>query len=153
MAEQTTRRMTISASPERVWQALIDFDRYHEWAPDLKEAAVVEHDQDGRATQVTFRAAAMGRSTSYTLAYDYARAPHELTWHLAAGDIMRRLDGSYTLDPVDGEPHATDVTYDLAVELVLPLPGFVKRRAEARIIHTALEELKDYLESDQKASA
>ena len=153
MAEQTTKRMTISAPPERVWQALIDFERYHEWAPDLKEATVVSEDAEGRGTEVTFRAAAMGRSTSYTLAYDYADGPRSLSWQLVSGDIMRRLDGSYRLDPVEGDAHATDVTYNLAVELVLPLPGFVKRRAEARIIHTALEELKDYLESGQRATA
>jgi hypothetical protein len=28
------------------------------------------------------------------------------------------------------------------VELLLPLPGFVKRRAEGRIMHTALPQLK-----------
>jgi uncharacterized protein YndB with AHSA1/START domain len=146
MAEQTTKRMTIAASPEQVWQALVDFERYPEWAPDLKEASVGASDAEGRGTEVTFRAAAMGRSTSYTLAYDYAEAPQRLTWRLVSGDIMRRLDGSYSLAPVDGDPNTTDVTYNLAVELVLPLPGFVKRRAEARIIHTALEELRDHLE-------
>jgi uncharacterized protein YndB with AHSA1/START domain len=153
MADQTTKRMTIAAPPERVWDALVDFDRYHEWAPDLKEASVVSNDDEGRPRLVTFRAAAMGRSTSYTLAYDYADAPHQLTWRLDSGDIMRRLDGSYLLDAVAGDPNLTDVTYNLAVELVLPLPGFVKRRAEARIVHTALEELKNYLESDHRATA
>lgn len=153
MADQTTQRMTIAAPPERVWQVLIDFERYHEWAPDLKEATVVAGDDEGRATEVTFRAAAMGRSTSYTLGYEYSKAPHQLSWQLVDGDIMRRLDGSYLLDPVAGDPPSTDVTYNLAVELVLPLPGFVKRRAEARIIHTALEDLRDYLESGREASA
>ena len=41
-------------------------------------------------------------------------------------------------------PGATDVTYDLTVELVVPLPGFVKRRAE-QIMHT-LWELKARVE-------
>jgi uncharacterized protein YndB with AHSA1/START domain len=153
MADQTTKRMTIAAPPDRVWRALVDFERYHEWAPDLKEASVVASDAEGRGTLVTFRAAAMGRSTSYTLAYDYADAPNALTWRLDSGDIMRRLDGSYRLEPMGDDPDATEVTYNLAVELVLPMPGFVKRRAEARIIHTALEELRNYLESDEKAPA
>jgi uncharacterized protein YndB with AHSA1/START domain len=148
MADQTTQRVTIGAPPERVWRALTDFERYHEWAPDLKEARVVAEDETGRATEVTFRAAAMGRSTSYTLGYDYSEAPRELSWELVDGDIMRRLDGSYRLEPVADDPRATDVTYNLAVELVLPLPGFVKRRAEARIIHSALDDLRDYLESE-----
>ena len=34
---------------------------------------------------MTFRAAAFGRSTSYTLAYDYAEAPHVLAWKLHPG--------------------------------------------------------------------
>ena len=40
----------------------------------------------------------------------------------------------------------TRVAYDLAVELVIPLPGFVKRRAEMRILST-LKELKTRSES------
>ena len=32
-----------------------------------------------------------------------------------------------------------DVRYDLAIELVVPLPGFVKRRAEVRILNTVRE--------------
>lgn len=153
MADQTTQRLTITAPPDRVWQVLVDFDRYPNWATDLKEAVVVSRDDEERAIEVRFRAAAMGRSTSYTLAYDYSRAPEALSWHLASGDIMRRLDGTYELQPVLDDPDATEVTYNLSVELVLPLPGFVKRRAEARIIHTALEELRDYLESGQAARA
>ena len=35
----------------------------------------------------------------------------------------------------------TDVLYDLSIELVVPIPGFVKRRAEVRILNT-LKELK-----------
>jgi len=39
------------------------------------------------------------------------------------------------------------VSYQLAVELAVPLPGFLKRRAESRIMHTALDELKAYIEA------
>jgi len=31
------------------------------------------------------------------------------------------------------------VRYDLTIELVVPLPGFVKRRAEVRILNTVRE--------------
>jgi len=34
----------------------------------------------------------------------------------------------------------------LAVELAIPLPGFVKRRAEGRIMHAALDDLQARLE-------
>src|SRR3546814_20486043 len=77
----------------------------------------------------------MGRSTSYTLRYDHSDDGSRLDWELLRGDIMRRLDGSYVLTPVTGDGDRTPVTYHLDVELVVPLPGFVKRRAESKIIH------------------
>ncbi|HEX9993793.1 MAG TPA: SRPBCC family protein [Acidimicrobiales bacterium] len=147
MADQATQRTTISASPERCWEVATGFERYPEWARDVKEARVVTRDEEGRGVEVEYRAAAMGRSTTYTLCYDYEGAPYRLSWRLVKGDIMRRLDGAYEFSPVEGDEDATDVVYHLAVELVVPLPGFVKRRAEARIIHVALRELKAHVES------
>jgi hypothetical protein len=60
------------------------------------------------------------------------------------GDIMRALNGAYSFVEVDG---GTQVFYELELELVVPLPGFVKRRAEARILIEAVKELKARAES------
>ena len=146
MVDQATQQMVVGASPARTWDVLTDFEQYPVWAHDLKAATVVERDSEGRGVLVAYRVGAMGRSISYTLRYDYARAPHVLPWELVEGDIMRRLDGSYELRPVDGETEKTEVVYHLVVDLVIPLPGFVKQRAEGRIMHTALRELRDHLE-------
>jgi ribosome-associated toxin RatA of RatAB toxin-antitoxin module len=80
MADQATQRATIAASPERLFEVVTDFERYTDWARDLKAVEVVERDEEGRAVEVRYRAAAMGRSTSYTLRYDYADAPRTLPW-------------------------------------------------------------------------
>jgi ribosome-associated toxin RatA of RatAB toxin-antitoxin module len=146
MADEATQHMVVGASPQRTWEVLTHFDAYPTWATDLKSAEVVARDDEGRPLDVAFRAAAMGRSTSYTLRYDYAKAPQVLAWRLVEGDITRKLDGSYELEPVDGDPERTRVTYHLEVDLRVPLPGFVKRRAEARIVSTALRSLRDHLE-------
>ena len=146
MADEATQQMVVGASPQRTWQVLTDFDEYPTWATDLKAADVVARDDEGRALEVDFRAAAMGRSTSYRLRYDYAQAPDVLAWKLVQGDITRKLDGSYTLEAVDGEADRTVVTYHLEVDLLVPLPGFVKRRAESRIVSTALRSLRTHLE-------
>jgi hypothetical protein len=145
LPEQATERLTINAPPERCLEVVLDFERYPEWAADVKEATVLERDAEGRGTRVRYRVAAMGRSARYTLAYDYSGLPREISWHLVEGDIMRRLDGHYVFDR-SGE--STEVLYELAIELVLPLPGFVKRRAEGKIIGTALRELKRHVEAD-----
>ena len=49
---------------------------------------------------------------------------------------MRAIDGGYTFTAVAA---GTQVDYDLSIELVVPLPGFVKRRAEVRILNTVKE--------------
>lgn len=145
MADQATETIEIAASAERVLGVLGDFDAYPTWARDLKGVKIESVDEDGRGREVTFRAAAMGRSTSYTLRYEYADAPSTIGWELVRGDIMRRLDGSYVLEPVGKD--RTRVTYHLSVDLVIPLPGFVKRRAESKIVHTALRELRTHVET------
>jgi uncharacterized protein YndB with AHSA1/START domain len=145
MADQATERMVVKAPPERVWEVLTDFASYPTWANGLKAANVLDHDDEGRGRLVQFRAAAMGRSTTYTLEYDYTAAPRELSWKLVDGDITRALDGAYELVSATGEG-TTEVIYNLTVDLRMPLPGFVKRRAEGLIIHTALDELRNYLE-------
>jgi hypothetical protein len=143
--EQVTERMIIRGRPEDCYAVLTAFGRYPEWAADIKAVNVEESDSDGRPVLVDFRAAALGRSTSYTLRYDYSGAPDELSWVQTAGDLTRRLDGSYHLSPA-GEG-STEIVYKLVVDLKVPLPGFVKRRAENRIMGTALRELKVVVES------
>jgi uncharacterized protein YndB with AHSA1/START domain len=137
MAETASQTTTIAATPERVWAIATDFERYPEWAKDVKDVIVRGRDDEGRPVEVEFRASALGRSTHYTLSYDYSQAPSVLAWSILRGDIMRTIDGAYHLSATaDG---GTQVRYDLAIELVVPLPGFVKRRAEVRILNTVRE--------------
>ncbi len=138
MADRVTEHTTIAADPEVVRGVLLDFPAYPEWAKDLKSIEVLETDAEGRGTSVRYRAAGMGRSTSYTLGYDYSD-PSRVAWTLTDGDIVRKLDGHYEMQEADG---STAVTYELEVELIVPLPGFVKARTQGRIMHSALHELK-----------
>lgn len=145
MAEQATEHMSVVAPPERCYAVVTDIERYPEWAADIKQVTVEARDGEGRPLLVAFRAAAFGRSTSYTLEYDYSGAPHVLAWRLTKGDITTKLDGRYVFEPADGG--GTDITYHLEVELRVPIPGFVKLRAASRIMSTALRELKARAES------
>jgi ribosome-associated toxin RatA of RatAB toxin-antitoxin module len=116
-----------------------DFENYDDWVTDLKKIDVLTRDGEGRALDVEFRAAAFGRSTTYTLRYDYSKAPQQLTWHQIEGDLTETLNGQYRFEP---EGRATKVTYDLEVELLVPIPSFIKSRAAYRIQIQALRELK-----------
>jgi hypothetical protein len=56
------------------------------------------------------------------------------------------MQGQYRFDAIEG---ATRVTYDLEVELLVPIPHFIKSRAAQRIQSQALRELKAQAESMQ----
>ena len=137
MAESATQTITIEAPLADCFAIATDFEHYPEWAHDVKEAVVKERDDQERATEVEFRASALGRSTHYTLAYDYSQAPDVLSWKMVKGDIQRSIEGAYHLSPTDDG--GTEVRYDLSIELAAPLPGFVKRRAEVRILNSVRE--------------
>ena len=144
MADRVTETTTIAAGPEVIRAVLVDFPKYPEWATDLKAVEILAG-ADTDAPDVRFRAAGMGRSTSYTLRYDLSD-PAKVAWVLTDGDLTRKLDGHYLLQAVDG---GTQVDYELEVELIVPLPGFIKRRTQGRIMHTALNELKVRVEGSK----
>ena len=145
MTDEATRTIIINAPPEQCYAIALDVERYPEWAADLKQVEVLERDEQGRASKVRFRAGALGQSVRYTLAYDHSQAPRVLAWVQVAGDLTRKLDGEYVFE--DDGVGGTRLTYHLTVELKVPLVGFIKRRAEARILGTALRDLKARAES------
>lgn len=144
MADTASLTISIAAPLERCWAIATDFEKYPEWATDVKSAVVRRRDAEGRSIEVEFRTSALGRSTHYVLAYDYSAAPHRLAWKMVSGDIMRAVDGAYMFAP--DASGGVVLTYNLSIDLIVPLPGFVKRRAEVRILNT-VKELKVLAES------
>lgn len=146
VVEHTSEVMVIAATPEHCFDVVSDVTAYPSWVADVKDVEVVERDEMGRAVVVAFRAGAFGRSTSYQLVYDYSLAPREIAWRQKDGDLTNRLDGRYRF--VATPEGTTEVHYELSVELRVPIPGFVKRRAEGHILHAAVRDLKARVEAN-----
>jgi ribosome-associated toxin RatA of RatAB toxin-antitoxin module len=144
MPDQAHEHIVVAAPPERCFEVATDFERYPLWAKDVKHIEVLGRDEQGRGKTVEFRVAGLGRSIHYILEYDYAEADRAFSWRLVEGDVLRRLDGRYGFEPENG---GTRVTYDLSVEIAIPMPGIIKRRAAGMIMGTALRELKKEVEA------
>ncbi len=143
MAELTTGSTDIDAAPDAVMRVLTDFGAYPEWA-GVKTADVVSTDAGGRPSEVAMTVSQMGFEAAYTLGYDYAPGDGGFSWRtLEASGVVKDIQGSYVLKP-DG--HQTNVTYELALELTISLPGFLKRQAEKQVISMALDGLKKRVE-------
>lgn len=124
---------------------IADFPAYPEWAGQVKKTEVLETGADGRATRVRFVLDAGVISDDYVLGYDWDEDAG-VTWRMVeAGKMLSGLTGSYRLTDDDGG--GTEVTYDLAVDLKVPMIGMIKRKAEKVIVDTALKGLKRRVES------
>ncbi|MFE6776158.1 SRPBCC family protein [Streptomyces sp. NPDC057702] len=145
MAEHTSSSITIDAAPADVMGVIADFDRYPEWTGEVKEAEVLATDPQGRAQQVRLLLDAGAIKDDHTLAYTWS-GEREVSWSLVKSQMLRSLDGSYRLDPVDGGGR-TEVTYQLTVDVKIPMLGMIKRKAEKVIIDRALAGLKKRVET------
>jgi ribosome-associated toxin RatA of RatAB toxin-antitoxin module len=142
MADRTESSIVVDAAPARVLGVIADFGAYPEWTGAVRETEVLEEDEDGRARRVRFVLDAGALRDTYTLAYtwDVARdGTGTVSWTLLEAGILKAMDGAYRL-AVRGA--GTAVTYELTVEVKMPMLGMLRRKAEKTIIDTALKELK-----------
>jgi hypothetical protein len=144
MAEYTSSSIRIEAAPAEVMAVIADFARYPDWTGEVKEVQVLATDADGRAEEVRLVMDAGAIKDDQTLAYTWG-GPHEVSWTLVKSQMLRSLDGSYLLKEV-GEA-VTEATYQLTVDVKIPMLGMIKRKAEKVIIDRALAGLKKRVES------
>lgn len=149
MAEHTSSSITIEAAPADVMGVISDFARYPEWTGEVKEAEVLATDAKGRAEQVRLVLDAGAIKDDHTLAYTW-NGENQVSWTLVKSQMLRAIDGSYTLAPVGGGDR-TEVTYQLTVDVKIPMLGMIKRKAEKVIIDRALAGLKKRVESGPTA--
>ena len=142
MADQTTSSIGISASPAQVMTVIADFASYPTWATGVKEAEVIAVADDGRADRVRFVLDASPIKDEYTLAYTWD-GDARVTWRLVRARMLRSMEGAYTLRSRAG---STEVTYELEVDLTIPMIGMLKRKAERVVIDAALKGLKQQVE-------
>jgi hypothetical protein len=144
MPDESSQSITIDADPADVMAVIADFPNYPAWTGSVKKAEVVEVEPGGRARRVAFTLDAGIVRDQYELAYVW-NGDESVEWHLTRGHMMRAQHGSYLLR-ADG-PGRTHVTYTLSVDLIIPMLGLLKRKAERVVMDTALHELKKRVES------
>lgn len=144
MAAQTTSSISVAAPAADVMAVIADVEAYPEWTASVRQVEVLTvYEDDGRPGEARFVLDAGPIKDTYTLSYEWD-GDHEVRWSLVEGSLIKALEGSYRLVEADG---GTDVTYQLTVDVAIPLLGMMKRKAEKVIIDTALKELKKRVES------
>jgi ribosome-associated toxin RatA of RatAB toxin-antitoxin module len=141
---RTRSSIDIAAPPATVMTVISDFAAYPRWATEISRVSVLTTDEStGRPRTVRFHLETSALRDEHTLAYTFEddRAVH---WTLVDSQMLRALDGSYLLEPAGDGTH---VTYELTVDVKIPMIGLLKRRAEKAIIERALSGLKRRVEA------
>jgi ribosome-associated toxin RatA of RatAB toxin-antitoxin module len=143
VTESARASIEIDAPAAGVMAVIADFASYPSWVSQLERVDVVDPGTGGRAAVVRFGLAAGVVEDSYTLEYDWSE-PDTVSWRLLSSTTFTRLDGSYRLRELS--PDRTEVEYQLAIGVDLPMIGAIRRTAERILMNTALASLKRRVE-------
>ena len=137
MAVTESREVVIEATPDEIMDVLFDLESLTEWSSVHKEVDILEHDDQGRPTKSRQVVKLVGVSDEQELAYTV----HDdgVSWTLVKAKQQRAQEGRYTLTP---EGDSTRVRFDLTVDLLMPVPGFLIKRGTKSLMDTATAGLR-----------
>ena len=145
MSQYSEATVEIEAPLAEVANALFAVEGYSTWMSSIKKSEVTERDDQGRPTKATLSIDAGVMKDRPILDYDWSAAPAELSFSLDEADLMTAMNGKYILKALDED--TTQVTYQLGVEISMPVPRMMIAKTEQNTIDTALAELKAHLEN------
>jgi ribosome-associated toxin RatA of RatAB toxin-antitoxin module len=143
VAEKTAQTIYIDSDPGTVMDVIADIGSYPEWVSEYTETEVLESDAEGYPLQARLVLEAAVLKDTMVLKYVWPADRRSVRWSLVSSALLKSLDGTYRLTPSGS---GTDVTYELAVDLMIPMIGLLKRKAERRLTDTALKDLKKRVE-------
>ena len=137
MATSDSREVVIEASPEEILDVIADIEATPTWSPQYQSAEVLEAYDNGRPRRVKMKIKTAGISDEQVVEYTWAG--DVVSWTLISAGQLKAQDASYTLTP-DGDK--TKVRFDISIDLAIPLPGFVLKRAMKGGVETATDGLR-----------
>ena len=144
MSEYSTGTIIVDAPLAEVAALLTDIAGYPQWRSSIKKVEVTESDDQGRGVKANVSVDAGVMKDRASLEYDWSAAPAQIVFSLDEADLMTAMDGKYLLKAIDAD--TTEVTYQLGVELSMPVPRMMIAKTEKATIDSALAELKSHFE-------
>lgn len=149
----TSASTQIAAPPGVVLDAIADVEKYPRWVSTVAAVNVQSFEGDGWADNVEFTHTKGPLKDTYTVDYDWDI--HEdgtglVTFTLVRSDLLSAMDGTFTLTS-SAAGRSTDLTYELALDVNVPMLGLLKRRVEKSLVSSLLDQLKTYVEARVRA--
>ncbi|WP_094288718.1 SRPBCC family protein [Mycobacterium lehmannii] len=137
MAVTETREVVIDATPQEILDVLTDLESLTEWSSAHQKVEVLERDDEGRPRKSRQVVKIVGVSDEQVL--NYTVHDDGVSWSLESSKQQRAQQGRYTLTP-DGD--TTKVHFELMVDPLVPLPGFLIKKGARGLMETATDGLR-----------
>lgn len=134
----------ISATCDRCFAAITDFESYPEWQTAVESVDVRSRDAEGRGHEVEFVIDLKLRRVRYSLIYCYTE-PTEVRWRYARGDV-KDVTGSYSFRET-ATPGLIEAQYVLEVDFGFPVPAPIRNRLQREVMRRSVRELKTRVEA------
>jgi uncharacterized membrane protein len=129
----------IEAPIKTCFDAITDYETFPTWQGVVVDTEVLDWDDRGRGKRVRLVVDAKVRKVDYTLDYRYDE-PTRIEWDFVEGNGINDADGDYLFEEL--APDRTRATYKFGLEVGIPLPGPVARRAHRSTLKASVEDLK-----------
>jgi uncharacterized membrane protein len=140
----------IDAPIETCFAAIVDYETFPTWQGAVTDTEVLDWDAKGRGKRVRLFIDAKVRQVDYTLDYSYEE-PERIEWDFVEGNGISAADGHYLFEDLGND--RTRATYKLGLEVGIPLPGPVARRAHKSTLKGSVEDLRKEAERRAAQSA
>jgi len=145
MAITETREVTIEATPDEILAVLYDLESLPTWSSAHQKVEVLERDDEGHPSKSRQTVKVVGVNDEQVL--DYTVQADGVSWTLVSSKQQRAQEGRYTLTP---EGDSTRVRFELTVDPLVPLPGFVIKRGAKGLMETATDGLRKQVLKSKK---
>ena len=120
---QASRSVTINVPPEKLFEVIVDYEKYPEFLPEVKKVQV--NAGQGSIKEVTYTVDIKAKVITYTLKHT-AEKPAKVAWTMIKGEMMKGNDGAWTLK-AGAQPGTTEATYTIDLKLSSLVPGFIEK--------------------------
>jgi coenzyme Q-binding protein COQ10 len=132
-----SRSIVINAPQEKVFDIIINYDRYPEWLTEVKK--IRTSDRKGNEVKIHYEVDFKIKTIRYTILAREER-PQRMSWSFVEGEVMKDNKGSWMLEP-EGEGR-TKVTYSVEVTVGPLVPKSILNALVDQSLPKMLEAVK-----------
>ncbi|MBI2068142.1 MAG: SRPBCC family protein [Deltaproteobacteria bacterium] len=137
---QASETIFIEAPAKTVYDIIMDFEKYPDFLPDVKEASLLS--KKGNSLEVEFEIQVI-KKINYSLKVS-GTPGKKVAWSLLKGDFFKKNDGGWSLKEKNGK---TEATYSVDIDFGIFVPSMITSKLIGSNLPGMLRRFKERIEN------